>query len=99
MENMILVDIETGGFDLAEGIREVALLVIEKNSIVNELHLAEIEDSSLIHLGMGEGYADISEDITKIECFKDIVERYKYPIVAHNISFDRKIFSSLRLVR
>ncbi|WP_346207713.1 hypothetical protein NSS91_16935 [Caldifermentibacillus hisashii] len=79
MENMILVDIETGGFDVDLGILEVALLVVENHEIVKEVHLAEIEDPSSIHLGMGAGYADISEDQTKKEAFKDILAQYKYP--------------------
>lgn len=90
MKDMILVDIETGGFDIESGILEVAVLVVENGEIVNELHLAEVEDPSLIHLGMGEGYADISLDQGKQAAFKNLVAQYKYPIVAHNVSFDRK---------
>lgn len=90
MENMIVVDIETGGFDLDLGIMEVAALVVEKGEIVKEVHLAEVEDPSSIHLGMGEGYADISEDQIKKETFRSLLTQYNYPIVAHNVSFDRK---------
>ncbi|ETE93551.1 TPA: BRCT domain-containing protein [Bacillus thuringiensis] len=90
MENMILVDIETGGFDVDSGILEVALLVVENGKIVKEVHLAEIEDLSSIHLGMGKGYLDISEDSTKKESFISVLAQYNYPIVAHNVSFDRK---------
>ncbi|MBY7114950.1 hypothetical protein ILT06_29540 [Bacillus sp. 17RED48] len=90
MKNMILVDIETGGFDVESGILEVALLVVENGEIVKEVHLADVNDPSSIHLGMGEGYADISEDYTKKESFKSVLAQYDYPIVAHNVSFDRK---------
>lgn len=90
MENMILVDIETGGFDIDSGILEVALLVVENNKIVQEVHLAKVEDSTSIHLGMGAGYTDISKNQTKIETFKRILAQYNYPIVAHNVTFDRK---------
>ncbi|WML56504.1 BRCT domain-containing protein [Neobacillus sp. PS2-9] len=90
MKNMILVDIETGGFDVDLGILEVALLVVENGEIVHEEHLAEVEDPSSIHLGMGAGYADISEVQTKKEIFKEILAKYNYPIVAHNVPFDRK---------
>ncbi|WP_188455577.1 3'-5' exonuclease [Virgibacillus oceani] len=90
MKNMILLDIETGDFDVDSGIYEVALLVIEDGNIIASEHIAEVEDEASIHLGMGEGYSNISEDPSKIEQFQDIIDNYKYPIVAHNVSFDRK---------
>lgn len=90
MKDMILLDIETMDFGIESGIYEVALLVIENNKIIEEVHIAEIEDENLIYQGMGMGYKDISEDINKKEKFRDVIEKYNYPIIAHNVSFDRK---------
>lgn len=90
MENIILVDIETGDFDIDAGILEVALLVVKNGEIVKEVHIAEVEDPTAIHLGMGAGYADISENQARKEIFKSVLADYHYPIVAHNVAFDRK---------
>ncbi|MGJ9460466.1 BRCT domain-containing protein [Oceanobacillus sp. CF4.6] len=90
MKNMILLDIETGDFNVESGIYEVALLVIKDEKIITSEHIAVVEDEASIHLGMGEGYTDISENPSKIRQFKNIIDTYKYPIVAHNVSFDRK---------
>ncbi len=70
MKDMILLDIETMDFGIESGIYEVALLVIENNRIIEEVHIAEIEDENLIYQGMGMGYKDISKDINKIEKFR-----------------------------
>jgi len=90
MKNMILVDIETMDFSVDTGIYEIALLVIEDGEIVLTKHIAEVEDESLIHLGMGKGYANICEDESKKRQFQEIMITYKYPVVAHNVAFDRK---------
>ncbi|WP_238343586.1 BRCT domain-containing protein [Gracilibacillus saliphilus] len=90
MKNMILIDIETLDFSVDSGIYEVALFVIEDGNIIASAHIAEVEDESLIHLGMGEGYANISQDTSKIREFRNIIDTYNYPIVAHNVPFDRK---------
>ncbi|WP_430053596.1 BRCT domain-containing protein [Priestia aryabhattai] len=90
MKNMILLDIETGYFDVDSGIYEVALLVIEEGKIVLTEHIAEIENEASIHLGMGEGYTDISQNQLKKEQFRKVINTYNYPIVAHNVPFDRK---------
>jgi len=90
MNNMILLDIETGDFNVDSGIYEVALLVIENEKIITREHIVEVEDETSIHLGMGAGYADISKNFTKREQFQKVIDIYKYPIVAHNVSFDRK---------
>ncbi|SDZ68622.1 BRCA1 C Terminus (BRCT) domain-containing protein [Evansella caseinilytica] len=90
MKNMILLDIETGDFNLDSGIYEVALLVIEDGKIVLSEHIAEMEDEASIHLGMGAGYTDISENSLKKEQFRKIINTYNYPVVAHNVPFDRK---------
>ncbi|CAM4388622.1 hypothetical protein BAMA_10625 [Bacillus manliponensis] len=90
MQNMILLDIETRDFDVDSGIYEVALLVVEDGKIILSEHIAEVEDEASIHLGMGEGYADISESELHKERFRTIINTYKYPVVAHNVPFDRK---------
>ncbi|WP_077303149.1 3'-5' exonuclease [Virgibacillus pantothenticus] len=90
MQNMILLDIETIDFGVESGIYEVALIVIKDGEVVLTEHIAEIEDENLIHLGMGEGYKDISEDASKKDRFRSIVNTYNYPVVAHNVPFDRK---------
>ncbi|MGP4074135.1 BRCT domain-containing protein [Piscibacillus sp. B03] len=90
MDNMILLDIETLDFNVESGIYEVALLVVENGEIIASEHIAEVENESLVHLGMGEGYADISKDPLKVKHFRNIIDTYKYPIVAHNVPFDRK---------
>ncbi|MBT2253834.1 3'-5' exonuclease [Priestia megaterium] len=90
MKNMILLDIETGDFDVDSGIYEVALLVIEEGKIVLNEHITEVKDEASIHLGMGKGYAEISQNQLKKEQFRKVINTYNYPIVAHNVSFDRK---------
>ena len=90
MQNMILVDIETGDFDVDSGIKEVALLVIKDGEVVLREHLADVIDKTSVHLGMGRGYRTISEDELKKERFKEILRTYNFPVVAHNVSFDRK---------
>lgn len=90
MESMILVDIETMDFDVDSGIYEVGVLVVENGEIILSEQIAEIVDETSIHLGMGNGYADISRNTLMKERFRAIVNSYKYPVVAHNVSFDRK---------
>jgi hypothetical protein len=80
VQNMILLDIETMDFGVESGIYEVVLTK----------HIAEIEDQTLIHLGMGKGYADISGDASKREQFRNIINTYNFSVVAHNVPFDRK---------
>ena len=59
---MILIDIETGGFQVEDGILEVGIVVVENNSIVEVLHIGEAEDEELINEGMGAGYIFIEEN-------------------------------------
>ncbi|MGL5330191.1 MAG: BRCT domain-containing protein [Peptostreptococcaceae bacterium] len=112
MINMIILDIETGGFDVADGIREVAALVIEDNEIIDTLHIGKVIDPQLTCNGYGEGYEDISLDADCISKFKKFIEPYDYPLVAHNANFDRKflvyyewldstypIYDSIRAIR
>ncbi|WP_300383517.1 BRCT domain-containing protein [Clostridium sp.] len=90
MERMLLLDIETGGFQVEDGIYEVAVLAVVNGTIVDSLHLGEVEDENDIHEGMGAGYACISENKHYISQFQSFVTKYPYPYVAHNASFDRK---------
>lgn len=90
MENFIIVDLETTSFTVESGIREVALMVIENNKPIEKLHLGKIEDEKIINLGKGKGYELCSENQEFIEEFKLLIDKYKYPLIAHNASFDRK---------
>jgi len=90
MERKLLLDIETGGFQVEDEIYEVAVLAIENGEIVDSLHLGEIEDENEIHEGMGAGYACISDNEYYISKFQSFVTKYPYPFIAHNASFDRK---------
>ena len=87
---MIIIDIETGDFDVESGIMEVAALAIENNIVKESIHLYKIYDESLISNGFGDGYEDISYNDDYIGKFKDFISKYNYPIVAHNANFDRK---------
>lgn len=90
MNEMIILDIETQGFDVECGIYEVAMLVVENYEIKDKLHIGIIDDESLISNGYGEGYEDISCNDDCINTFKSFIDKYNYPIVAHNANFDRK---------
>ena len=90
MENLIILDIETGSFDVESGIFEVSALAIECGKIVDTIHLAIVEDEDIISEGYGAGYEEISSNNKIIEEFKTFIKKYNYPIVAHNANFDRK---------
>lgn len=90
LEEYIIIDIETCDFDLESGIHEVGLVVVEQGEIVYKKHFGIVEDESLLDDGMGYGYKDCSNDIDIINEFKEIINKYKYPLVAHNGSFDRR---------
>lgn len=87
---MIIVDIETGGFDVESGIMEVAAIVIENDIVKDSIHIGIVYDEELICNGYGDGYEEISENEECIGKFKDFVSKYNYPIIAHNANFDRK---------
>lgn len=90
LKDMLIIDLETGGLDPELGIYEVAILAIQNNHIIDKLHLGIVLDEDKIHLGYGEGYHEISQNIDCIKQFKNFIEKYPYPLVAHNGSFDRK---------
>ncbi|MTK22558.1 hypothetical protein GMA92_14165 [Turicibacter sanguinis] len=90
LNEMIILDIETGGLSPEDGIFEVAMIAVQNNEIIDELHLGIINDDSKINLGYGRGYDNISDNFEIINKFNSFLKRYKFPIVAHNGSFDRK---------
>ncbi|HEX9027291.1 MAG TPA: BRCT domain-containing protein [Clostridium sp.] len=93
-ENFIIVDIETPfSFSPKDGIREVAAIVVEDYEVVDELHLAIINNEDEYKKGYGSGLDSIEENEILREEFKALISKYKYPIVAHNASFDRNFLN------
>ena len=89
-ERFIIVDIETPkSFSPADGIREVAAVVVEDYRIIDTLHLAIITDEEKYKNGYGDGLEPIEENEELKTKFKQLIKKYKYPLVAHNASFDR----------
>ena len=89
-ERFIIVDIETPrSFSPADGIREVAAVVVEDYRVIDTLHLAVITDEEKYKNGYGDGLEAIEENGELKKKFKDLIKKYKYPLVAHNASFDR----------
>ena len=93
MDKFIIVDIETSGFDVGDGIKELAAIVIEDNVIKDKLHIGIVVHENLIKFGYGQGYEDISENQECISMFKEFLNKYDYPIVAHHANFERKFLS------
>lgn len=93
MDNYILVDIETGSFEVESGIYEVALMVVENGQPIEKLHFGDVEDRNLIGSGYGSGYYECSENKGFIKVFNEVLNKYKYPLIAHNGSFDRKFLT------
>ena len=89
-ERFIIVDIETPrSFSPADGIREVAAVVVEDYRVIDTLHLAVITDEEKYKNGYGDGLEAIEENGELKKKFKDLIKKYKYPLVTHNASFDR----------
>lgn len=89
-ERFIIVDIETPrSFTPADGIREVAAVVVEDYRVIDTLHLAVITDEEKYKNGYGDGLEAIEENQELKTKFKDLIKKYKCPLVAHNASFDR----------
>ena len=89
-ERFIIVDIETPrSFKPADGIREVAAIVVEDYRVIDSLHLAIINDEEKYKNGYGDGLEAIEENDELKTKFKELIKKYKYPLVAHNASFDR----------
>lgn len=89
-ERFIIVDIETPrSFSPADGIREVAAIVVEDYRVIDSLHLAVINDEEKYKNGYGDGL-DAIEENEELKCkFKSLIKKHKCPLVAHNASFDR----------
>ena len=86
-ERFIIVDIETPrSFKPADGIREVAAIVVEDYRVIDSLHLAIINDEEQYKNGYGDGLDAIEENEELKSKFKALVKKYKCPLVAHNAS-------------
>lgn len=90
MDKMLLVDLETQSFPVETGIYEVACLAVENYEIVDKLYIAKDIPGYKGDKRYGFGFYDISKDAQYIRIFKEFVNIYPYPIVAHNCPFDRK---------
>jgi NAD-dependent DNA ligase len=87
---MVLIDLETQDFSVQSGIYEVACLVVENYEIVDKLYLGKEIPNYKGPRVYGFGFYDISENEKCISKFKEFMEKYPYPIVAHNCTFDKK---------
>jgi DNA polymerase III epsilon subunit-like protein len=90
LDKMLLIDIETQNFPVESGIYEVACLAVENYEIVDRLYLGKEIPGYKGERNYGFGFCDISEDEEYIDKFKKFLNKYPYPIVAHNCPFDRK---------
>lgn len=91
-DRYIILDIETPmSFRNEDGIREVALIVIEDYREIDRLHLAVINDEEKYKNGYGYGLEAIEENEELKLKFKEFISKYKYPIIAHNATFDRRV--------
>ncbi|MDF2591116.1 MAG: hypothetical protein K0S75_582 [Clostridia bacterium] len=90
MDKMILIDLETQDFSVHSGIYEVACLVVENLEVVDQLYLGKEIPGYIGKKTYGYGFYDISKDEEHINRFKELLDKYPYPIVAHNCPFDRK---------
>ena len=89
-EKFIIVDIETPmSLYPKDGIREVALLAVEDFRVIDKLHLAIINDEEEYKKGYGYGLDPIENNEEMKTKFNKFITKYKYPLVAHNASFDR----------
>ncbi|MDD2422418.1 MAG: exonuclease domain-containing protein, partial [Heliobacteriaceae bacterium] len=90
LKDMILIDIETQDFNVEAGIFEVACLVVQDYEVIDQLYLGkEIEDWDRERV-YGYGFYDISNDEAYVNTFKSFLDKYNFPLVAHNCPFDRK---------
>lgn len=89
-EKFIIIDIETPmSLYPKDGIREVALLAVEDFRVIDKLHLAIINDEEEYKKGYGYGLDPIETNEEMKDKFIKFITKYKYPLVAHNASFDR----------
>jgi DNA polymerase III alpha subunit (gram-positive type) len=90
MDKMILIDLETQDFSVHSGIYEVACLVVENYEVVDKLYLGKEIHGYKGDRRYGFGFYNISQDEEHINMFREFLNKYPYPIVAHNCPFDRK---------
>lgn len=90
VDKMILIDLETQDFSVHRGIYEVACLVVENLEIVDKLYLGKEIPGYKGSKRYGHGFYNISKDEEHVNKFKAFMNKYPYPIVAHNCPFDRK---------
>ncbi|MDP4089783.1 MAG: BRCT domain-containing protein [Bacillota bacterium] len=91
LDKMLLVDLKTQDFSAGSGIYEVACLVVENYEIADRLYLAKEIPGYQGERIYGFGFYDISENEYYISQFKELLSMYRYPIVAHNCPFDRRL--------
>ena len=99
MNKMILLDIETQSFHVESGIYEVACLVVENYKIVDKLYLGKEIEGYQGERKYGFGFKNICQDQQSINTFKKFLDRYSYPIVAHNCPFDKKFLTYYRWIK
>lgn len=90
MDNFIIIDLETQSFNVERGIYEVACMVVENYTIVDELYFGFKIEGYVGSTKYGKGFHNIARDIEVVELFKTMLSKYPYPLVAHNCAFDRK---------
>lgn len=91
MNEFIIVDIETPYSLFPEdGIREISAIAVSSYRIVDKLHLAKIIDPIKYEEGCGAGLEAIEENKVLKDKFKEFIEKYRWPLVAHNAPFDRR---------
>ncbi|MHB9148365.1 MAG: BRCT domain-containing protein [Candidatus Amoebophilus sp.] len=93
VDKMLLIDLETQDFPVESGIYEVACLVVENYEVVDQLYLGKEIPGYTGEKRYGFGFYDISEDEEHVGKFKEFLNKYPYPIVAHNCPFDRKFLA------
>lgn len=89
MQNMILIDIETGSATPDSGIFQVAALVVEEGTIVDKQYAYQAEDEAMTPFGFGAGYARISDHTEMKAAFREMLDEYSYPVVSFNAAVDR----------
>lgn len=90
LDKMVLIDLETQDFSVKTGIFEVACLAVEDYEIVDRLYLGKEIPGYTGKKNYGFGFYNISRDQECIRKFQAFMQKYPYPMVAHNCSFDRK---------
>jgi DNA polymerase III alpha subunit (gram-positive type) len=90
LDKMILIDLETQDFSVYSGIYEVACLVVENFEVVDQLYLGKEIPGYKGDRRYGFGFYNISQEDEYLEKFRAFLNKYPYPIVAHNCPFDRK---------